>query len=78
LQALKEDIEQEYDLTTVNPSTTEISADVDALIVAGPHQPFDEKGQREIDTFLMSGRGAVILAPGMAAGGAGGRGMENI
>jgi gliding-associated putative ABC transporter substrate-binding component GldG len=78
LQALKEDIEQEYDLTTVNPSTTEIAADVDALIVAGPHQPFDEKGQREIDTFLMSGRGAVILAPGMAAGGAGGRGMENI
>ena len=30
LQALKEDIEQEYDLTTVNPSTTEIPADVDA------------------------------------------------
>jgi gliding-associated putative ABC transporter substrate-binding component GldG len=78
LQALKEDIEQEYDLTTVNPSTTEIPADVDALIVAGPHQPLDEKGQREIDAFLMSGRGAVILAPGMSAGAAGGRGMENI
>jgi ABC-type uncharacterized transport system involved in gliding motility auxiliary subunit len=78
LQALKNDIDQEYDTTTVNPSSAEIGADVDALVVAGPHQPVDEKGLREIDRFVMSGRGAVILAPGMAAGGAGARGMENL
>lgn len=78
LQALKNDIEQEYDTTTVNPSSAEIGPDVDALVVAGPHQPIDEKGQREIDKFIMSGRGAVILAPGMAAGSAGARGMESL
>jgi gliding-associated putative ABC transporter substrate-binding component GldG len=78
LQAIKKDVEQEYDVTTVNPSSAEIGADVDALIVAGPHQAIDDKGQREIDRFLMTGRGAVILDPGMAAQGAGARGMESI
>ncbi len=65
-QAFKQDLEQEYDVTTVNPSTTEIAADVDALIVGGPKQPIDEKGQREIDRFIMTGKGAIILADGMA------------
>ncbi|MBN2573798.1 MAG: GldG family protein [Deltaproteobacteria bacterium] len=78
LQAIKQDFEQEYDTTTVNPSSAEIGADIDALIVAGPRQPIDEKGQREIDRFLMTGKGAVILAPGMVAQGAGARGMESI
>jgi ABC-type uncharacterized transport system involved in gliding motility auxiliary subunit len=78
MQAIKQDLEQEYDVTTVNPSSAEIGADVDALVVAGPHQSIDEKGQREIDRFLMTGKGAVLLAPGMAAQGAGARGMESI
>ncbi|MGC9982562.1 MAG: GldG family protein [Polyangia bacterium] len=65
-RALKQVLEQEYDLTTVNPSTTEIAADVDGLVVGGPKQALDEKGQREIDRFLMTGRGAVILDDGMA------------
>jgi gliding-associated putative ABC transporter substrate-binding component GldG len=78
MQALKQDLEQEFDVATVNPSSAEIGADVDTLIVAGPHNSIDEKGQREIDRFLMSGRGAVILSPGMAAQGAGARGMESI
>jgi ABC-type uncharacterized transport system involved in gliding motility auxiliary subunit len=78
LQALKQDIEKEFDVTTLNPSSGEIPADVDALVIAGPHQTIDEKGQREIDRFLMTGKGAVILAPGMAAGSPGGRGMENM
>jgi len=78
LQAIKQDVEQEYEVTTVNPSSAEIGADIDALVVAGPRQPLDDKGQREIDRFLMTGRGAVILAPGMAAGSAGARGMESL
>ncbi len=78
LQALKQDIEQEYDVTTVNPSSAEIGADVDALVVAGPHQAIDDKGLREIDRFLMTGRGAILLAPGMVAGSAGARGMESM
>ncbi len=78
LQAIKQDVEQEYDVTTVNPSSAEIGADVDALVVAGPHQSIDEKGLREIDRFLMTGKGAILLAPGMAAGAAGARGMESM
>jgi ABC-type uncharacterized transport system involved in gliding motility auxiliary subunit len=66
-RALKQVLEQEYDLSTVNPSTTEIAADVDALVIGGPKQAIDDKGQREIDRFLMTGRGAVILDDGMAA-----------
>jgi formylglycine-generating enzyme required for sulfatase activity len=78
LQAIKEDIEQEYQIIAVNPSTAEIGTDVDALVVAGPQQSIDEKGQREIDKFLMSGRGAVILAPGMAVDRVGGRGKRRM
>ncbi len=67
-RALKQVLEQEYDLTTVNPSSAEIGADVDCLVVGGPkgQQAFDDKGQREVDRFLMTGRGAVILNDGMA------------
>ncbi|HJX64120.1 MAG TPA: Gldg family protein [Polyangia bacterium] len=65
-RALKQVLEQEYDMTTVNPSSAEIAADVDALVIGGPKQPFDDKGQREIDRYLMTGRGAVILNDGMA------------
>jgi ABC-type uncharacterized transport system involved in gliding motility auxiliary subunit len=66
-RALKQVLDQEYDMTSVNPSTTEIPADVDALVIGGPkQQPIDEKGQREIDRFLMTGRGAVILDDGMS------------
>jgi gliding-associated putative ABC transporter substrate-binding component GldG len=80
-QALKQALERSYDVTSVNPSQAEIGKDVDALVVGGPKQAFDEKGTKEIDKFLMSGRGAVILADGMAMsspGGAGMHGMENM
>jgi ABC-type uncharacterized transport system involved in gliding motility auxiliary subunit len=65
-RALKQVLDQEYDMTTVNPSSAEIAADVDALVIGGPKQPFDDKGQREIDKYLMTGRGAVILGDGMS------------
>jgi ABC-type uncharacterized transport system involved in gliding motility auxiliary subunit len=78
-QALKQALERNYDLTTVNPSTAEIGKDVDALVVGGPKQAFDEKGAREIDKFIMSGKGAVILADGMAMSSpGGGHGMEQM
>jgi ABC-type uncharacterized transport system involved in gliding motility auxiliary subunit len=62
---LKHVIDQEFDATTVNPSTAPIADDVDALVVGGPKQPFDEKGRHEIDGFLMKGRGAIFLVDGM-------------
>jgi ABC-type uncharacterized transport system involved in gliding motility auxiliary subunit len=65
-RALKQVLEQEYDVTSVNPSTAEIPADVDGLVIGGPKQALDEKGLREIDRFLMTGRGAVILDDGMS------------
>jgi gliding-associated putative ABC transporter substrate-binding component GldG len=80
-QALKQALERTYDLTTVNPSQAEIGKDVDALVIGGPKQAFDEKANKEIDKFLMSGKGAIILADGMAMsspGGAGMHGMENM
>jgi ABC-type uncharacterized transport system involved in gliding motility auxiliary subunit len=63
---LKHFLDQEYDVTTVNPSQTPIGDDVDALVVGGPKQPIDEKGLKEIDSFLMKGKGVVFLVDGMA------------
>ena len=75
-QALKGDLEQEFEVTTVNPSPAEIGKDVDALVVGGPKQAFDEKGQREIDKFLMEGKGVVFLVDGMAMQAPGGMGGQ--
>jgi gliding motility-associatede transport system auxiliary component len=63
---LKHFLDQEYDVTSVNPSVTPIGDDVDAIVVGGPKQPFDEKGAKEIDAFLMKGKGAIFLLDGMA------------
>jgi ABC-2 type transport system permease protein len=63
---LKHVVDQEFDSTTVNPSSTAIGEDVDALVVGGPKQPFDDKGRHEIDSFLMKGRGVIFLVDGMA------------
>ncbi|MEA2699102.1 MAG: gliding motility-associatede transport system auxiliary component [Myxococcales bacterium] len=64
-QALKNAVGQEYESMSVNPSTTPIPDDVDALVVGGPKQAFDEKGRKEIDKFLMKGKGAIFLVDGM-------------
>jgi ABC-2 type transport system permease protein len=63
---LKHVIDQEFDSTTVNPSSAAIGDDVDALVVGGPKQAFDDKGRHEIDGFLMKGRGVIFLLDGMA------------
>jgi ABC-type uncharacterized transport system involved in gliding motility auxiliary subunit len=63
---LKHFLDQEYEVTTVNPSQTPIGDDIDALVVGGPKQAFDDKGQKELDAFLMKGKGVVFLVDGMA------------
>src|SRR5262245_50459867 len=65
-QALKQELEGEFEVTTVNPSSAEIGKDIDALVVGGPKQAFDEKGQKELDKFLMEGKGVIFLVDGMA------------
>jgi ABC-type uncharacterized transport system involved in gliding motility auxiliary subunit len=75
-QMLKGDLEQEFEVTSVNPSQAEIPADVEALVVGGPKQASDEKGMREIDKFLMSGKGVVFLVEGMAMQAPGGMGGQ--
>jgi ABC-2 type transport system permease protein len=65
---LKHVVDQEFDSLTVNPSTAAIADDVDALVVGGPKQAFDDKGRHEIDSFLMKGKGAIFLLDGMAMG----------
>jgi gliding motility-associatede transport system auxiliary component len=67
-QALKQVVSQEFDSTSLNPSSAAIPDDVDALLVGGPKQPFDEKGRKEIDAFLMKGKGVIFLVDGMAMG----------
>jgi ABC-2 type transport system permease protein len=57
---------EEFEVTTVNPSTGPIADDIDALLIAGPKQPFDDQGRRNIDAFLMKGKGAIFLVDGMA------------
>jgi len=64
-QALKHVLSQEFDTTTVNPSSAEIPDDVDALVIGGPRQAFDDKGRKAIDHFLMQGKGAIFLIDGM-------------
>jgi ABC-2 type transport system permease protein len=75
-QALKGGLEQEFELTTINPSTAEIGKDIDALVVGGPKQPFDEKGQKELDKFLMEGKGVVFLVDGIVMAAPGGMGGQ--
>ena len=75
-QAIKQDMEKEYDLVTVNPSQAEIGADVDLLVIGGPKQALDEKALREIDKFIMKGKGAIILADGMAMSSPNAQGMD--
>jgi gliding-associated putative ABC transporter substrate-binding component GldG len=72
---LKQAIEQEFEATDINPSTTSIPGDVDALVVGGPKQAFDDKGRHEIDAFLMKGKGAIFLVDGMVMSTPGGHGM---
>ena len=48
------------------PVDAPIPDDVDAIIVPGPKQPFDDKGRHEIDAFLMKGKGAIFMVDGMA------------
>jgi gliding-associated putative ABC transporter substrate-binding component GldG len=74
LTVLKHVLEQEFDTTTVNPASASIGDDVDALVVGGPKQAFDDKARHEIDAFLMKGKGAVFLVDGMAMGSP--RGMQ--
>lgn len=64
-QTLQHILNQEFETTSVNPSSAAIADDVDALLVGGPRQAFDEKGRKEIDAFLMKGKGAIFLVDGM-------------
>jgi gliding-associated putative ABC transporter substrate-binding component GldG len=66
LQTLQHILSQEFDTTTVNPSSAVIGEDIDALLVAGPKQALDDKARKEIDSFLMKGKGVIFLVDGMA------------
>jgi ABC-2 type transport system permease protein len=61
-QQVREILQQEYEVRTVDLSTGSVAADVDVLVVVGP-QALDDKARYAIDQYLMRG-GAVILAAG--------------
>jgi len=78
---MKLGISEEAEVVSVNPSKNSISDQVDVLVVAGPHVPFDDKALREIDAFVMRGKGALFLVDGMSAvpaAGAGAGGARRI
>jgi ABC-type uncharacterized transport system involved in gliding motility auxiliary subunit len=77
-QALKQVVSQEYETITHNPSTGEIPAEVDAIVVGGPKQSIDEKGRKEMDKFLMKGKGAIFMVDGMVMGSPKGGGPEGM
>ncbi len=54
-------IGQLYEVTSVDLSTSEMPADIDAVIVAGPATPFSDDEKRKLDQFVMSGKGAAFL-----------------
>jgi len=66
LQALKQALDAEFETSSVDLTNAQVGADIDALFVGGPKQPLDDKAQREIDRFIMSGKGAILLVDGMA------------
>ncbi len=61
-QQVREILQQEYEVRTVDLSTGSVAPDVDVLVVIGP-QGLDDKARYAIDQYLMRG-GAVILAAG--------------
>jgi ABC-2 type transport system permease protein len=61
-QQVRELLQQEYEVRTVDLSTGSVAADVDVLVVIGP-QGLDDKARYAIDQYLMRG-GAVIAAAG--------------
>jgi gliding-associated putative ABC transporter substrate-binding component GldG len=66
---LKHFIDQEYEVTSVNPGQGPIPDDIDAIVIGGPKNPFQEKDDaalKAIDAFLMKGKGAVIMLDGMS------------
>jgi gliding-associated putative ABC transporter substrate-binding component GldG len=65
LRAMQQVVAQEFETATTNPSSGPIPDDADALLVAGPKQAFDDAGRKEIDKFLMKGKGAIFLVDGM-------------
>ncbi|MES1158110.1 MAG: GldG family protein [Haliangium ochraceum] len=75
-QTLQNVVSQEFETSSVNPSSAPIPDDVDALLVGGPKQAFDDKGRREIDAFLMKGKGVIFLVDGMVMSAPQGNNMQ--
>ncbi|MEK6608402.1 MAG: GldG family protein [Myxococcota bacterium] len=65
LGALRGNLEQ-YETTTVDlKENAQIPQDVDALLIVGPQEPFDEKAKEAIDQFVMRGKSLAVLVDGM-------------
>jgi ABC-type uncharacterized transport system involved in gliding motility auxiliary subunit len=63
---VKQGLDRELQVVTIDPSANALGDDIDVLVVAGPRRPFDERARRELDAFLMKGKAALFLIDGMA------------
>jgi gliding-associated putative ABC transporter substrate-binding component GldG len=63
---LKEALSRDYEVTQFDLNgTSAVPDDIDALIVYGPKQKFDERSQWVLDQYLMKGRPAALFIDGM-------------
>ncbi|MBI5479058.1 MAG: GldG family protein, partial [Deltaproteobacteria bacterium] len=63
---LKEALSRDYEVTQFELNgTAAVPDDIDALVVYGPRQKFDEKSQFVLDQWLMKGRPAALFIDGM-------------
>ncbi len=57
-------LSQEHEVVTLDPSRGAIGDDVDALVIAGPRQPFDAAARGAIGDFVRRGKSAIFLLDG--------------
>ena len=66
ISVLKEALSRDYEVTQFElTGAAAVPDDIDALIVYGPKQKFDEKSQYVLDQWLMKGKPAALFIDGM-------------
>jgi hypothetical protein len=65
LASMKQVFQGEFDIVGIDPSAAPMRAEIAALVVAGPTEPFDKAGVDAIARYLDEGRPAIFLLPTM-------------
>jgi ABC-2 type transport system permease protein len=60
-QALRQSLQETYEVRSADLSSGQIADEIDVLILAGP-EGIDDKGRKAVDQFLMRGGSLIVLA----------------